>query len=254
MDRTLKLLLIEDSEYEAGLLIREIERGGYTIIYERVETAEAVNTALKQKQWDLIISDYVMPGFSGLDALKVIQTSGIDLPFIMVSGRIGDNLAAESMIAGAHDYILKDNLSRLVPAIKRELREAVVRRERRQAAETLLQSENRFRSLFEAAPMGIVIYRNDGLILQINHSGLQMFGLNDTSDLQNRSLFECIAPKCQGEIIVRMRQRMCREAVPALVETIGQRKDGSTFPCYAEITTLELADKTVNVAFINDRR
>ncbi len=76
MDKPLKILLIDDSEHEAGLLIREIERGGYATIHERVETAEAMNTALEKQQWDLIISDYVMPRFSGLDALKVVQQRG----------------------------------------------------------------------------------------------------------------------------------------------------------------------------------
>ena len=124
------------------MLIREIEHGGYDPAYERVETAKAMNAALEKQQWDLIVSDYVMPRFSGLDALKVMQKRELDLPFIMVSGKIGEELAAEAMIAGAHDYILKDNLSRLIPAIKRELREAVMKRGYRKAEESLLSTRS----------------------------------------------------------------------------------------------------------------
>ena len=112
----------------------------------------------------------------------------------MVSGRIGEDLAAEAMIAGAHDFILKDNLSRLIPAIKRELREAMVRQELRQAEGAVLQSENRFRSLFEAAPVGIVIYRIDGLIMLANQACLQMFGFSNASELKN-SLFLITLPR-----------------------------------------------------------
>jgi PAS domain S-box-containing protein/putative nucleotidyltransferase with HDIG domain len=169
-----------------------------------------------------------------------------------VSGKIGEDLAAESMIAGAHDYVLKDNLSRLIPAIKRELREVMARRERRKAEEALLQSEIRFRSLFEAAPVGIVIYRNDGLIMLTNQAYLQMYGFSDASELQNKSMLERIAPECRQENAERMRRQEHGEAVPRLVETIGLRKDGSTFPVYAEIAILDLPDGPAGMTFISD--
>ncbi len=147
MGDPIRVLIVEDSDYDSELLIRALKRGGYTPEYERVETAAAMNAALESQTWDLVICDYVMPDFSGHDALKLLQSKGVDLPFIIVSGIIGEDVAAESMIEGAHDYISKDRLLRLFPAIKRELREVVVRRERRQAEKALEESEIRLRQI-----------------------------------------------------------------------------------------------------------
>jgi PAS domain S-box-containing protein len=140
MSKQLRVLLIEDSEDDAVLVTRELEKNGYTPIVERVETPEAMKKALIEKTWDLVISDYVLPRFSGLNALKLLKKSGIDLPFIVVSGKIGEDTAVEAMHSGAHDYIMKDNLSRLTPAIKRELEEVKVRQERSDAEKNLVQS------------------------------------------------------------------------------------------------------------------
>ena len=136
MSTQLRLLIVEDSEDDTILLVRELRKGGYDVTYERVETRESMKAALAG-QWDLVIADYMLPVFSGLAALKLLQESGIDLPFIIVSGHIGEDIAVNTMKAGAHDYILKGNLKRLVPAVQRELREAEVRRERRKAESAL---------------------------------------------------------------------------------------------------------------------
>ncbi|RJX28646.1 MAG: hybrid sensor histidine kinase/response regulator [Desulfurivibrio sp.] len=140
MATPLRVLIVEDSENDAILMIRELHRGGYEPRALRVETAEAMQEALAAGEWDIIISDYVLPRFSGLAALHILKQSGRDLPFIVISGNIGEDIAVGAMKAGAHDYILKGNLTRLVPAVDRELREAVVRRERRQAQEALQRS------------------------------------------------------------------------------------------------------------------
>jgi signal transduction histidine kinase len=136
----LRVLIVEDSEDDAFLVLRELRKGGYEPLALRVETAEAMQAALAEQKWDMIISDYVLPRFSGLDALHVLKQSGQDLPFIVISGNIGEDIAVGAMKAGAHDYILKGNLTRLVPAVERELREAVVRLERRRAEEALQRS------------------------------------------------------------------------------------------------------------------
>jgi FixJ family two-component response regulator len=133
----LNILMIEDSEDDAMLTILEMQRGGYDPVVRRVETAKEMTGAVQNGKWDVVISDYVMPRFSGLEALQMLQKSGLDLPFIIVSGKIGEDVAVDAMKAGAHDYILKDNLARLVPAIDRELREAEVRYQRRMADEAL---------------------------------------------------------------------------------------------------------------------
>ncbi|MEE9168096.1 MAG: adenylate/guanylate cyclase domain-containing protein [Candidatus Neomarinimicrobiota bacterium] len=133
MSTALRVLLIEDSEDDAQLLLRELRRGGYEPTYERIETPEAMKAALDDRTWDIIISDYVMPHFSGPAALGLLKESGLDLPIIIVSGKIGEEAAVAMMKAGAHDYIMKDNPARLVPAIERELKEAEMRRERMEA-------------------------------------------------------------------------------------------------------------------------
>ena len=133
----LRLLLIEDSEDDALLLVRELCKGGYAPDFARVDTPQDLEAALDENTWDAVIADYNMPSFTGLDALRIIQAKGLDLPFILVSGVIGEEKAAQVMKAGAHDYIMKGNFLRLAPALERELRDAVVRRERRQALEAL---------------------------------------------------------------------------------------------------------------------
>jgi two-component system cell cycle sensor histidine kinase/response regulator CckA len=134
---SLRLLLIEDSEDDAMLLVRELRRGGFDPDFSRIETPQALEIALDADTWDAVIADYNLPAFTGLDALRIIRTKGLDLPFILVSGVIGEEKAVEAMKAGAHDYIMKGNYPRLVPALERELGDAAARRERRQAEDAL---------------------------------------------------------------------------------------------------------------------
>lgn len=141
MNKPLRVLIIEDSEKDAILLLRELKRGGYAPVHERVDTEAGMRTALENSEWDIIICDFVMPQFDGLAALRLLQGMGLDLPFIVVSGKIGEDTAVAVMKAGASDYIMKDNLRRLVPAIEREMQEAAMRREGRGSAEALRQRE-----------------------------------------------------------------------------------------------------------------
>ncbi len=132
MSTYLRILLIEDSEDDAHLLLRELKRGEYEVETERVETAESMRTALTRQQWDLIICDFSLPSFNAPSALELLKKTGIDLPFIIVSGTIGEESAVNALKAGAHDFIIKGNFARLIPAIERELKEAAVRRERQE--------------------------------------------------------------------------------------------------------------------------
>lgn len=133
MSAPLRLLLIEDSEDDAFLLLRHIKKAGYDLQSERVQTAEAMRNALNENSWDIIISDHSMPNFTGMDALEILQATAKDIPFIMVSGAVGEERAVQIMKAGAADYVMKDNLARLLPAIERELRDAQSRRQRKAA-------------------------------------------------------------------------------------------------------------------------
>jgi diguanylate cyclase (GGDEF)-like protein len=126
----LRLLQVEDTEDDAALVQHSLKRAGYDILARRVDSAEGLRRELHDSEWDLVIADYTMPGFSGTKALAIVREQHRDLPFIFVSGTIGEDTAVAAMRTGAHDYIMKDNLARLPPAVERELREAAVRRER----------------------------------------------------------------------------------------------------------------------------
>src|SRR5947207_433624 len=139
--RALRVLLVEDSVADAMLLVHALERGGFEAITERVETAEAMQAALKKSHWDLILADHAMPHFSAPEALELVKKENLDVPFIIVSGHIDEETAVQAMRAGAHDYIMKDRLARLTPAVERELREAEVRRINRQAQDALRHAQ-----------------------------------------------------------------------------------------------------------------
>lgn len=145
----LRVLLVEDSPFDAELILYDLSRGGYEPSSERVDTEDGMREALYSRQWDIVLADYSMPGWSGLDALKLFKKEGPDIPFILVSGTIGEDTAVEAMRAGAHDYIMKQNLKRLLPAVERELREARVRMEFRCQEERLRESEENYRLFVE---------------------------------------------------------------------------------------------------------
>jgi signal transduction histidine kinase len=147
MERQLRLLIIEDSENDALLLLRELRKSNWSIVSERVCTAEDMRSCLKKQIWDVIVCDYVMPNFSCLQALKVLKEAGLDIPFILVSGQITDDQAVAAMKAGAHDFVMKGNLKRLIPAIEREIIEAESRKERRRAEEDRRLAEIELRAL-----------------------------------------------------------------------------------------------------------
>jgi CheY-like chemotaxis protein len=131
MSTPLRVLLVEDSEDDAALLLREVRRGGYDAVFRRVETAEAMQAALDADQWDIVISDFVLPRFSALAALLVLKKRGLDLPFIIVSGSIGEGIATAATKAGADDYVMKDDPGRLCAAIAGAIRAGERRRLKR---------------------------------------------------------------------------------------------------------------------------
>jgi len=143
----LHVLIVEDSEDDALLLVRELRRGGFEPAFERVDTPDALRAALGRQEWDILFADYSMPHFSGTAALALVRERGLDLPFIFVSGTIGEDTAVEAMRAGAQDYVTKGNLKRLLPAVERELRDARERRDRKRAEATLLVTQERLRQV-----------------------------------------------------------------------------------------------------------
>lgn len=175
----IRVLLIEDSEHDATLMLRELRRGGYEPACERVETAADMAAALNRQPWDVVIADYVLPRFSGPAALKLLQECGQDLPFIIVSGHIDEDTAVASMKAGAHDYVMKDRLARLVPAIERELDEAEVRRARRLSEEQFAREQTFRLTIEESIPSGIVAVDTDGRHTYVNHAFCEMVGWSE---------------------------------------------------------------------------
>jgi len=174
----LRVLLVEDSENDALLILRELRRGGYEPVSRRVETAAGMEAVLEEGAWDLVISDHSMPAFNSLAALDLVRGKGfVDLPFIIVSGRIGEDAAVSAMKAGAHDYIMKDNLARLNSAIERELGDAEVRRRRREAEAALRDSETRFRLMIEQSPLSIQIFSPEGRTLRVNRAWEDLWGV-----------------------------------------------------------------------------
>ena len=179
----LRVLIVEDSEDDTLLLVRELRRGGYTLNYVRVDTADGMEAALNQQSWDIVIADYSLPSFSGLDALKLLLRRKLDLPFIIVSGTIGEDIAVAAMKAGAHDYIIKGNLTRLVPAVERELREAQERYRRHSAEQAFQESEDRFRTLCSSAPVAIFQTDAKGRLTYNNPLWYEISGFNEEESL-----------------------------------------------------------------------
>ncbi|MCE2998349.1 MAG: response regulator [Betaproteobacteria bacterium] len=164
MAQGLRLLLVEDSQDDAELLLLMLKRGGYDVTHARVGTAAEMQSALDAGNWDLVIADHSLPQFSGIAALNLMKSRGLDTPFIIVSGHIGEDDAVAAMRRGAHDYVMKHNLSRLLPAIDRELREAAIRTARGAAEKRLREQEVRLSAILSNTP-GVIFQ------LQLDRSG-----------------------------------------------------------------------------------
>ncbi|MBN1326525.1 MAG: PAS domain S-box protein [Candidatus Cloacimonetes bacterium] len=149
MNKIIRVLIVEDSTDDAELLVIHLQQAGYRLEWERIESLKEMQQALRNKVWDIVISDYSMPDFNGLHALKLSHEFDPNLPFILLSGTIGEDIAVNALKSGAHDYIMKDNLTRLIPAIKRELADAELRKAKNEAVEALRESEKQYRLLAE---------------------------------------------------------------------------------------------------------
>ena len=183
MNDVLRVLLVEDSETDAEILARELKRAGFTATCTRVQTAAEVAAALDRGSWDIIVGDNSMPGFSGTEALALVRSRGLDIPFIFVSGTMGEDLAASALEAGAGDALAKGDLRRLVPVIRRELREASERRARRDTEVALRASEASYVALVEQAPVGIYRSTPAGRFVSANAALARILGYSSTQEL-----------------------------------------------------------------------
>ncbi len=187
--RRLRVLLVEDNADDAALLRRYLSRAGFSVELLRVETAEKMLDALSAPDalWDCILADYNLPQFSAPEALRLLQETGRDIPFIMMSGAVNEATAVAAMRAGAHDYVSKENLTRLVPAIERELAEAASRRVKRATERALRSSEERFHRLVEATPLALLISDMQGRVTYANRGAERLLGVCQ-ADVEKRLL------------------------------------------------------------------
>jgi PAS domain S-box-containing protein len=220
----LGVLIVEDSEDDAQLLVRQLSRAGYEPAYERVESVAGLATALDHRSWDLVISDNSLPQFSGRAALNLVRERDADVPFIIVSGTMGEQAATEAMRVGAQDYFVKGHLSRLIPAIQRELRDAEVRRERHRAEGALGRSEATYRSLVEDAPYGIFRTTHDGRLLAVNPAMARMLGYDCESELLGRNMASgvYVDPEERNRLV----ERISKLGGHLTAEALWRRKDG----------------------------
>lgn len=254
MKPVLRVLIVEDSEFDAQMITSLVRKSGYEVVSERVETAEALEQSLRNKVWDIILSDYNLPTFSAPEALKIVQASGLDLPFIIISGGIGEATAVAAMKAGAHDYLMKGNLSRLSPAIDRELREAANRRERREAREKLLESELRYRMLWESSPDAVLLMDTEREIQFANPAVDVVFGYSP-GEIVGQKLETLLPRELRSTEALTIEQYLTtgnKDSLPRIIETIGRRKDQRDIVTEVTFSHMELHGERRHVAFIRD--
>jgi two-component system, cell cycle sensor histidine kinase and response regulator CckA len=245
-----RLLVVEDSVDDFDLLVRALRREGVPVEASRVETREALEAALDLR-WDVVIADYRIPGYSGMAALDAVRARDPDLPFIFVSGTIGEDLAVAAMRAGAQDYVIKGNLRRLAPAIERELRDAELRRARRRAEEAVRESEGRLRRIVESDMIGILFWNRDGKITDANDCLLRMLGYTRDDLRSGRIDWRLMTPPEYAPLDERALAELAERGVSSPFEKEYLRKDGSRVPVILGTAAFEQAPES-GVAFVLD--
>jgi PAS domain S-box-containing protein len=251
----LRLLIVEDSVDDALLTVRELKRAGYDVIYERVETAAAMAAALNENAWDLVIADYSLPEFSGIAALELLKSTHLDIPFFIISGSIGEDLAVDVMKSGANDYLMKGNVKRLIPSVARELRETEVRRQRRQAEEALHDSEARKAAIFDSALDSIISIDHGGRIIEFNPQAERTFGYKRDQVLGRFMAELIIAPAFREKHIHALARYVATGTASIIgkrVELTAMRSDGSEFPVELSLTSISTKTQPMFTAYIRD--
>jgi PAS domain S-box-containing protein len=242
MIQRLHILLVEDSESDAELLLHELGQDGFEIAHERVQTAAELSAALERRSWDVVVADYLLPQFSGRQALDIVRAKGLDVPFIAVSGSFGEDLAVEMMKAGADDYIMKSKLARLVPAIERELDAAQARRARAHAEAAMRY----LASIVESSEDAIFGASLDGTVLSWNRGAETIFGYS-ADEIVGRAVAVLIPPDLpteRAEIISRIKRG---ERLVAY-ETMRVHKNGKLIPVSLTISPVKDSDGTITGA------
>lgn len=232
----LKLLICEDDETDTLLLLRQLEKDGYRVHSLQVDNAADFTEALENSAWDVIVSDYNIPGFGGPLALDIVNASGKDIPFILVSGAIGEEQAVNMVKAGANDYLMKGNLMRLGQVIERELKEVRMRQEIRLADQQRQANEEKYRAIINNSILGVFISPVQGNIIESNPAAQTLFGYTEQEllELDLIKLFDVAGASLMKQ------PAATGDAVNVKSEFTGIRKDGSHFDC--EVTIISFND------------
>lgn len=243
MKKPLRVLLVEDNADDAHLIIDELTQAGFDVTYQRIESAAEMRKALHGGPWDLVLADYALPNFNAAAALWLVKQVGYDLPFIIVSGTIADETAVSAMKAGAHDFITKDHLSRLGPAVERELAETALRADRARLAEQLRREQDRFRAVIERLPDALLIVAADGGIIYASPPLEKVAGYTPEAWV-GRSIFDFVHPEHAKALAESLAQ--IREHGTSLVTGTHrfQHRDGS-WRCIAVTCTNLLHETSV---------
>ncbi len=239
MSKSLKVLLVEDMENDALLILRELRKQGYEPLHERVDTAEAMTSALERESWDIILTDHSMPAFSSGAALEIRRQKAPLLPIVLVSGTIGEEATVEAVRAGIADFVNKDNLSRLVPAIERVLREAENRSRREQAELSLMRLDTAINTIDET----IIITDTQGLIQYVNPAFERTTGYSRDEALGS-SIHMLESGRHAQDFYRHMQQSVARGEVWKGI-VVNKKKDGSLYDAEATLSCTRLADGAV---------
>jgi diguanylate cyclase (GGDEF)-like protein/PAS domain S-box-containing protein len=193
MENLLRVLIVDDVPDDAKLVTRELEKGGYDVQFQLVDTGASMRQALDSAHWDVVICDYWMPGFSGLEALQILRQKSLYKPFVMISGRVGEEAAAEAIRAGANDFLLKGNLSRLVSAVKRGIEESALHQEHHRAEKELRDKLDFIQVLIDTLPTPIFYNDPNGLYLGCNKAFEEQTGLK-RGEILNKNVYDLLPP------------------------------------------------------------
>lgn len=245
MTESVQMLLVEDSTEDAFLIVRELQRGGFQVDFERVDTPAAMQAALELKTWQLIVSDYSMPEFNGANALKIYQQRGLDVPFIIVSGAIGEERAVEIIKAGAHNYVAKDKLERLVPVVKQEMAAAQERRIRRQTEATA----GYLASLVGSCDDAIIGETLQGVVVTWNAGAERLYGYK-AEEMLGASITRVIPPERPEQLLEILAQNPSGGQVEHY-ETVRVRKDGKKIEVSLTISPIkDSSDRVIGVSSV----
>jgi two-component system cell cycle sensor histidine kinase/response regulator CckA len=250
----IRLLLVDDSATDAKLIVHTLRRSGLEVEFERVDNAADMRAALASGKWDAVLCDWSMPKFSAVGALSVIKEMKLDLPFILVSGTIGEEAAVDAMRAGAHDYVLKDKLARLTPALEREIRDGAVREARRLSEEALRIQETRFRALAESGIVGIATADAAGDFVEANETFLAMVGYSREDLVAHKLRWRDMTPPELQHQRVSGGVPLPAHGFAASWEKEYVRKDGSRVPCLVGVTPLDSSHTVMFAVDLTERR